>query len=182
MTDIAMIIGAITALITAFSGVILAASKLEPVLKAINKMLADHHKRTKEAKNKAADQSTVSTKTSSGLRPSFRSWRSRIPALVICSGSFTMIVLQLFAKGPATIDVVVTCTLASITIILVITAELTETLLRAILFLYGGFRETVDLLTESATINKTFIEKIEALQKQVIELRPGTNTGSSTHC
>src|SRR4051812_23959521 len=58
MQEIAIIITASAALVTAVGVVVGAASKLAPVLTAINKMLADQYKRAKEAKKEAQAKRT----------------------------------------------------------------------------------------------------------------------------
>jgi len=127
MSETAAIISAVAVLVGSISGVVLAMSKLGPFMTALNKFLAERHKRATEAKNSAAIQRPRSASTSTGF------WSmSRMFSVAVILVSFIAIVSQFFAMHPASPRAVVTCTVGALNIILIVVIELNQLVMRAL--------------------------------------------------
>jgi hypothetical protein len=118
MSEIAQIITAMAALVGAIGGVVLAVAKLGPFMTALNKMLADQHKRAIEAKKSAPIQIPVSTSPSQDVQLFDR--RSLGVSLFLMAVSLIIIVVVAFPGGPASSWTVASCALCSTTIIIVV--------------------------------------------------------------
>jgi hypothetical protein len=150
MSEIATIISAIALVITAVAGVVAAFSKLGPFVNALNKMLADQHKRAIEAKNKATIQQPASTNVSrstnfGALGPSRRNLFSS--GLVFFS-ALILLAFSWFHGSPAGSYTVVSCVFAGTTIVLVIMLELAEVMIRSLFSLIESVNAINDRLDQ----------------------------------
>src|SRR4051812_41984225 len=113
MNDTAIIISAITALVGAVAGLVVAVSKLEPVLKAANKMLADHHKRAKEARKSEEAKRPVARSAGLPDPPGPTAFRFPTGGLVWLCASLLYGIVQLLvlagSPAPVTTGTVAVC-------------------------------------------------------------------------
>jgi hypothetical protein len=128
MAEIATIITATAGLVIAIGGLVLAMSKLGPFINAVNKMLADQHKRANEAKSKPAIQQPVAASAKPSAEEPIqdvsvpKKFRNVFRLVVLFS--FIAIILQLVTPGPPTSATIVVCTVSMGSIILVVMAWL----------------------------------------------------------
>lgn len=130
MNGTAAIIGAIATVLTAIGGIVLAVSKLAPVIDALNKMFADQHKRTKELRkldtDKKADGAPPTPKS-----PLTKRYRYRVvgSAIVFAAAWILLFCVPFFEANTSltiamsvTLGVTIVCTFVSVvaTVLLVV--------------------------------------------------------------
>ena len=145
MNNTAIVITAIAGQVTAIGAVIAAVSKLAPLTKEVNKMLADHHKRWIAAKSNTDNQHKASH--------AIRSRTSRIIGIgCVVVGIIGMLVPIVF-NGESASQAIVICSLAIILSILGLSIIITDSMLQIMLNLstanFEGLLSIIHMLRES---------------------------------